>query len=234
MTTRLYYLMAYLPDLPRLGEPPPITVEEVLRLIGQERPEDVRILGEAFGFESLLNKTAQVRLLGYSAGDTAGAFSLDPGLPPFLLDTFLKDPQDVGEDAWLTELWSKHLDFMEGIGKDIGSPLLSRWAQWERSLRQQLARIRRQSEPESQIEEGPVGQWDHSALLAEWRAVRDPLAGERLLDEARMKFIDEESRHYSFTIDELVAYFLKLGLLSRHARLSRDEGVKVLEEVTTL
>jgi hypothetical protein len=234
MATRLYFLLSFLPTLPPLGESPPITIEEVLRIIKDERVEEARILADAFDFEAQLMKAAYLRLLGYSASDTADSFSFDRTVPPFIDEIFLKDPRVVGEDAWFTELWSEHLDFLEEVGKLVGSPLLWRYAKWERSLRDQLAILRRPPEEEAQAPTVSGDKWDHRPLLADWRAAPDPMAGERLLDKARLKFIDEKSQRYSFRIDELTAYFLKLGLLARHARLQREEGLRTLEEVTAL
>lgn len=236
MKTRLYYLMSFLPPLPPLGEPPPISAGEVLlKIFEQESAKDLKLVAEVFDFEAQLFRAAYVRLLGHtSVGDTVGAFSIDSQAPPFLVDVFLKDPQEIGEDAWFTELLEQHLNFMEGVGKNIDSPLLIRWTRWERSLRRQLSEARRRSESETHVKASVEGEWNHGALIAEWSAASDPLAGERLLDKARMEFIDQESMRYSFTIDELVAYLLKLGLLARHAQMQREEGVKILEEVTTL
>jgi hypothetical protein len=75
--------------------------------------------------------------------------------------------------------------------------------------------------------------WYHDEIIGEWRAAPDPLAAEKVLDQARIRFIDQESHYYSFKIDELVAYFLKLGILARHARLNREAGRKALEEIST-
>ena len=162
----------------------------------------------------------------------------------------------MGEEAWFTELWMAYLVFLKRIGGKIGSALLSRWADFEISLRRQLADARLEAaatsvESEDAASSGtavgavspPVsdpadlpgtGDMDHGNLIAGWRDAADPMAGERLLDEARMQFIEAGAEQYSFGIDELVAYFLKLGLLSRYVRLNREEGLKILEEVTAL
>ena len=237
MSSRLYYLMSLLPVLPALGNAPPITQEELFRIIAEERSEAARTLAEAFHFAELLMESAQNRLLGFPAADTLGAYSLEPGAPPILVELFLLDPQEVGEDFWLTELWREYFSFLENIGQSIGSSLLVRWTQWESSLREQLMEVRRQSAGTAAGGEptpDTAAAWDHGALIAEWRKAHDPMAGERLLDEARIHFIEAESAHYSFGIDELVAYFLKLGLLLRHAGLNREAGIEILEEVTAL
>ena len=60
------------------------------------------------------------------------------------------------------------------------------------------------------------------------------MTGEHKLDEARCAFLASESTRYSFEIDELVFYLLKLRLLSRYAALDRATALKTLEEVTVL
>lgn len=233
MSPRLYYLLALLPPLPSLGETPPVDVGEVLRIIEQERVTDARLLAESFNFQAQLMQAATLKLLGYSAGDTSGTYSLGPNSPPLLIELFLRDPQEVGEDVWFTELWMEHLGFFDSVGKTLGSSLLRRWANWEKSLRRQLLSARTSSADASHKQLTPDTH-DHRELVTEWRAASDPMIGERILDQARMDFIEAESRKYSFSIDELAAYFLKLSLLTRHAQLDRQEGIKILEEVTTL
>jgi hypothetical protein len=234
MSTRLYYLLALLPPLPPLGDAPPIDMAEVLRIMDQERISDARLLAESFNFQAQLMQAATIKLLGYSSGDTSGTYSFGPNSPPVLIDLFLRDPQEIGEDVWMTELWIEYLDFFDSVGKTLGSSLLCRWANWEKSLRSQLLAARSASGPDAGHKDAALGPHDHRELIAEWRAAQDPMVGEKILDQARMDFIEAESRRYSFSIDELAAYFLKLSLLTRHAQMDRQEGIKILEEVTAL
>ena len=73
---------------------------------------------------------------------------------------------------------------------------------------------------------------DHRALIEAWKTAANPMIGERLLDEARWRFIEEEIKAYSFECDEFTAYVLKLRLLTRYASFDRAGGLKILEEVT--
>lgn len=234
MSTRLYYLLAFLPPLPPLGDPPPIDMAELLRIVDQERISDARLLAESFNFQAQLMQAATIKLLGYSSGDTAGTYSFGANSPPVVIDLFLRDPQEIGEDIWLTQLWIEYLDFFDSVGKTLGSSLLSRWASWEKSLRSQLLAARTGAGLDARHKDLALGPHDHRELIAEWRAASDPMIGEKILDQARMDFIERESRRYSFGIDELAAYFLKLSLLNRHAQMDRQEGIKILEEVTAL
>ena len=253
MTTRLYYLLSFLPVLPPLGETPPNTVEEILEIIRIDPIEEASAVAGVFEFEVGLLQAVRDKFLS-----DAWNGSLDSpfgALSQPVVDAFLKDPKEMGEEEWFTELWMAYLVFLKEVGGKIGSALLSGWADFEISLRRQLAAARLNAaassvELEDMASSGtavgavppvsdPVdlpgmGDMDHGNLIAEWRDAADPMVGERLLDEARMQFIEAEAKYYSFGIDELVAYFLKLGLLSRYARLNREEGLKILEEVTAL
>lgn len=245
METRLYYLLSFLPVLPPLGETPPITIEEILGIIKEDPIEEASAVADIFEFEAGLLQAVRDKFLADSWN--GGLDSPFATLSQPVVDAFLKDPREMGEEAWFTELWMAHLVFLKGAGAKIGSALLVRWADFEISLRGQLVAARLEAtasvEPEDAASSGTAsdaadlpgtGDMDHGDLIAGWRDAADPMAGERLLDEARMQFIEAEAKYYSFGIDELVAYFLKLGLLSRYVRLNREEGLKILEEVTAL
>jgi hypothetical protein len=54
------------------------------------------------------------------------------------------------------------------------------------------------------------------------------------LERAQLAFLEEESRRYSFTMDELAAYLLHLRLLERRQRLDRGRGRAMLKEIAAL
>ncbi|MCK8603652.1 DUF2764 domain-containing protein [Desulfoferrobacter suflitae] len=234
MSTRLYYLLALLPPLPPLGDTPPITESEVLCIIDQEKVSDARLLAEAFNSRTQLMQAATLKLEGHDAGDIPAICYFGHNLSPPLFELFLRDPQEAGEDAWLTEFWMELLSFFDAVGKTLKSSLLCRWAAWEKSLRSRLQSVRINSIADSGRKDLFIDAHDHRPLIADWRAASNPMMGERILDQARMDFIEAESRRYTFNIDELAAYFLKLGLLTRHARLDRQQGLDILEEVIAL
>jgi hypothetical protein len=171
---------------------------------------------------------------GHSCEAAPAAHFVAQDLPPAMAELLSQVAGD--EDVWLTELWRECFRYLERIGEDIGSSLLVGWAEWESSLREGLMNVRRKSAGVSAAggEASNLAAARHGGLIAEWAAATDPLAGEWVLDEARIRFIDAGSAGYSFDIDELVAYFLKLGLLLRHAALDREAGAGIIREVTAL
>jgi hypothetical protein len=60
------------------------------------------------------------------------------------------------------------------------------------------------------------------------------MEAERLLDQGRLEFLDREAPRYSFTVDELAAYLLKLRLLERQRRQDPARGRELLRQAATL
>lgn len=256
MAAGLYYLLSFLPPLPDIGDPPPITLEEVARLVRDLPGREIRALFEVIELESTLQAMVR-RRLGLEAPGGNASPSTDLGgegrLPPALATFFSEEQAAVPEDAWLTHLWDAFYREIARLGAATGCDLLTTWSHWERSLRWQLAATRSKALAEAgplPMEgakavpcQGPAempadlaldGGYDHSALIHEACLAQDPLASERILDEGRARFLEQQAGRYSFRIEELIAYILKLRLLLRHARLNRTEGIHILEEVTSI
>jgi hypothetical protein len=130
---------------------------------------------------------------------------------------------------------------MISAAKNIGSELLARWAKWEYSLRTliKIERMRNQgkSNASAQLPEfmnQPDFLIDHTEVIETWKTLSDPLKAEKYLDQYRIDFLRSEGQNYSFSVEELVAYMLELRIHYRYARLSLDEGRKIIEEVTAL
>jgi len=57
-------------------------------------------------------------------------------------------------------------------------------------------------------------------VIAEWTAAPDPLAGQRVLDQARWSWLKEHDAWFSFGGDELAVYAAKLMLIDRWHRVA--------------
>ncbi len=256
MAAGLYDLLSFLPPLPAVGDPPPITLEEVARLVRDLPGCEIRTLFEVIELESTLHALIR-RRLGLGTPGTAPASGPEPVgegvLPPALVALFAEEQTSQPEDAWLTHLWDAFYREIARLGAATGCDLLTTWAHWERSLRWQMVATRRKALAEAGPPPtdgtkavpclGPAevpadldleGSFDHAELIHEACLAQDPLASERILDEGRVRFLEEQAGRYSFRIEELIAYILKLRLLLRHARLNRTEGIHILEEVTSI
>jgi hypothetical protein len=107
-----------------------------------------------------------------------------------------------------------------------GSPLLARYYAWERSVRNELVRLRarrleRAAEPWLRSSDG-----DGSALRAATGAFQSasPLEAELFLERQRWDVIQSLKALHPFDRDGMVAYRLELQILERLARLREELG----------
>lgn len=113
-----------------------------------------------------------------------------------------------------------------------GGGMLERWWHWERTLRNELARLRAQRkglDAERYLREADY-QVGPSAAAREALGQETPLAAEEVLNRARWSFLAEiESGHF-FDIDRLIVYYLRLQILHRKAAFNREGGASRFEE----
>lgn len=192
------------------------------------------ILAECFTVEPVLRRMQKSRLVAHLPEPPAELMDL---LPDCIRERVAVWPSREEEVAWHENVCFAWFEFMHRTGHTAGSRLLQRWSAWEMTLAVYLANARDTAES-APVKERPVSSeapaFDYAALVAEWHNAADPMIGEHKLDEARFAFLASESTRYSFEIDELVLYLLKLRLLSRYAALDRGAALKILEEVTVL
>ncbi len=237
MAQQLFYLMTYLPALPNLGEP--LAEEDALARIRDEADENLLLLADLLDAENLIQETGMQFFVLQNADFRP---ELSERLPESFVETFLSF-RERAEAEWLTEIFAAWFDLMIELSGRVGSPMLADWAKWEYSLRTAL-RIERlrasgdQGQDFSRIIPGFMNDEnfivDHSALIEAWKATADPMAAEKLLDQSRVDYLRSFAGNFTFTIEELIAYMLELRIHNRYARLSPEQGRKILEEVTAL
>jgi len=206
----------------------------VLAAVRAEEDPTLAVLADCFAVEPALRAMMKSRLVGHVSEPPIELMAL---LPDSLKDEISIWPAGDDEVAWHESVCFAWFRYMHLTGHRVNSRLLQRWSAWEMTLAIHLADIRDTSEtaPEKVRQLPPDAPlYDYAALVAEWKNTADPMAGEHWLDEARFAFLAEESTRYSFELDELVSYLLKLRLLSRYAGLDRGAALKILEEVTAL
>lgn len=234
MSARLYYLLSALPPLPGFGEPLPCRLDDVLAAMRAEEDPTLDTLADCFSVEPALRAMQKSRLVGHLPEPPADLMEL---LPDCIRERVALWPSREEEVAWHESVCFAWFEFMHRTGHAVGSTLLQRWSAWEMTLAVYLANARDTAES-APAKERPVSPeapaFDYDGLVAEWHNAADPMIGEHKLDEARFAFLASESTRYSFEIDELVFYLLKLRLLSRYATLDRATALKILEEVTVL
>jgi len=177
-----------------------------------------------------------------------GSRVVPAALPP-PLRTLFDEGRVAGmtEEAWGGSVRQAYLDLLSESGHRLGSHLLTRWSEWEGSLRLNLAQRRaRLRGDRDEPGQGLLPEDDSGleAALTAWSATRSrggdaerlgaTMEAEMSLDAARLDFLERESLRYSFAMDELVAYLLQLRLLERHQRLDPQRGRTLLKAVGAL
>ena len=239
MASRLYYLLTYLPSLPStLGET--FSAVEAIEKIREEGEANLLFLADLLETEKNIEAVA---VNFFVNGDKNFSIELPESLPESFTKIF-NSYFETSEAEWITFVFQAWFELIHTIGKKSGSQLLVDWAAWEWTLRAQLRIDRLKTSgklPESEenlipafVKDALEGDFTHRDLIKNWKGISNPMDAEKFLDQARIDFLDEASELYSFDLDELVSYMLKLRIHARYARLSLDKGRKILEEVTAL
>ena len=240
---RYYYLLTLLPPLPPPGAALPVTMAEALGRLRQQGERDLERLADALESEAGLRDALEEWVL-----NPQGSRAVPAALPPSLAALFEEERvAGTGEDAWIDAVWQAWYDLQAAVGREVGSRLLPRWAAWETALRLRLARSRGLSRSGGPAAEPPEGREDGfglDAVLAAWDAARArgrggqglpaAMEAEEFLEQARLEFLDREAPRYSFAVDELAAYLLKLRLLERRQGLDPEKGRALLREAAAL
>jgi hypothetical protein len=220
-----------------------MTMAEALGRLRQQGGRDLERLADALGSEAGLRDALEEWVL-----NPEGSRSVPAAVPPSLAALFEEGRVGgTGGVAWIDAVWQAWFDLQADVGREVGSRLLPRWAAWETALRLRLARSRGLSRSDGPAAESPEGREDGfglDAVLAAWDAARArgrggpglpaAMEAEELLEQARLEFLDREAPRYSFAVDELAAYLLKLRLLERRQGLDPEKGRALLREAAAL
>lgn len=224
MAGQNYYLITALPPLDGLGTPAPMTSGELLEHVHQS--PSGRVLVEAiFLSDDLLQREALL------AGEiehpepavlTAAQLCDEEPLPDYLIGT----GGTAGGKATIDTVLSAYYEYASDTAGRVGCPFVSAWVSFEVAMRNALVLARAkalQIEPGDYLVAVALGDTgeDFTGVISEWSAAPDPLAGMRILDGARWRWISEHDEWFSFADDELAAYAAKLMLIHRWERLSR-------------
>ena len=246
MSSNYFFLLSLLPSLPPVGEKPPLTIEEVFKLSGMEDDRVIRKISDAVAAEDLIkNQIAAAH--GYASEQDEKSPIRDSGVPESLGHLLQSPPDAQALPKWVTQVWRNYYLYLEEVGRSAGSELVAEYARFEYSLKNTLFKTRTEHSPfgdSEQIDkrdsdsvadfENCCSSFDHNLLVGAWKSQPDPMASEKLLDEARISFIEGKSGYFSFSIDEFAAYLLKLRIITRHSLFDVTKGEKILQEVIVL
>ena len=113
-------------------------------------------------------------------------------------------------------------DFLED-GKDI--PLLKRYKEFERCLREELAFFRRAKRKNIEYKVRK----DLNSIIQE---DNNPLEIERKLLFLRWNFLEEQEVGHFFDLEFLIIYYLKLQILERLISFNKEKGKERLEAIS--
>ncbi|MGD9938577.1 MAG: hypothetical protein AB7T74_02120 [Clostridia bacterium] len=107
-----------------------------------------------------------------------------------------------------------------------GSTLLTRYFQWDASVRNELVRLRSQrlQKPADRHLKPGLPEWEGIKTAQAAFMADDPLQGELLIERDRWAFIEILAANHFFDMEYLVAYALKLQALERRQRFRTELG----------
>ena len=155
-----------------------------------------------------------------------------PGLlfgapPPFSDEEFLSRCKRLMQEKDYSELSQAIESFV--AKKPISaqrSSFLRNFIAWERTLRNELSRLRARKAERNEEEYLRVSEHRDEAgrTAAACYAVEDPYEAELFLERERWNAIERMSSLSSFDVDFLIAYRLKLAINERLERLNAESG----------
>jgi hypothetical protein len=228
MTGENYYITTALPILGDLGSEPPLNPSQMMELAAHS--EALKTLLEAvFLSDDLLQRQGyllgEISELNLCVLTKAQGQDKEP-LPSYLVTE--AGGEESSKPAPEDELWAWYFRHMAQISRSRSSTFLSNWVIYEVSMRNALAEARAKAlnldaNDYLVATELTDEQEDFSIIINEWSGAANPLAGQRVLDQARWEWLGRNESWFSFGDDELAAYAVKLMLLCRWSRLIHAE-----------
>jgi hypothetical protein len=128
----------------------------------------------------------------------------------------------------------KNARIVPASGEEIpANPVLDKWNSWERSLRNELVKMRAGKKGQDGEKYLSSGNFETGVLETAREAFNSasPLEAEVILDRARWDYLDMlEAGHY-FDLGRLIIYFLQLQILYRKGQINREKGKSGFEEL---
>ena len=106
------------------------------------------------------------------------------------------------------------------------NPVLEKWNNWERSLRNELVKMRAAKKGQDSEKHIAAGGLETGVLEIAREAFQaaTPLDAESVLNKARWDYLEMlEAGHY-FDIGKVIIYFLKVQILQRKLQINKEKG----------
>jgi len=119
------------------------------------------------------------------------------------------------------------------VEEKSGNTILEKWNNWERSLRNELVRMRagKKGIDGEKYVAGEGFEAGISEIAREAFQAPSPLDAESILNKARWDCLETlESGHY-FDFAKIIIYFLKLQVVQRKLQISKEKGKTAFSEI---
>lgn len=219
------YTITSLPPLGELGSPPPMTPVELLGRVADSEGV-AQLLGVLFLGDDLIQREAlQAGEIQQVAPTVLTIEQLRDEQP---MPDYLAGEQDQASRIAADVTWETYYRHVAKVAAGRSCCFLTDWTGYEVALRNALVEARaKQLGLESEyylVATDLAAGVDVSPVISEWASATNPLAGLRVLDNARWNWLADNDAWFTFSDDELVAYAAKLMLLHRWNRLTADDG----------
>jgi hypothetical protein len=229
-----YYLVSSLPPLPAsVEEPPPLTLDALVDALRLEGGAPWR-LGRAI----LLEPDLRAREVARARHDPDPRFLV---LDDVLAEDGAPGLLDAGEDDGRRRVphdavWERYAQWALAVSAAEGSTLLAAYTRYNLALRNALARARAarlglDAEPSTVLAEEALDDAEVTDPVLRWSQAATPLEAELALDRARWEYLVEAAPWFTFSLDEVADYALRLVLGHRWNATRTHQGQKTLEEV---
>ena len=137
------------------------------------------------------------------------------------------------KDLFLEECrrWLEEGDLNALLSADIAMPYLSggerkvirEWKLFDMALREVVAAMR--------TKDTRLGAQEKTAALKEKLEGKDPLESEKIIEKIRWDFLEGEEYKYTFDINWLILYWLKVQILERLSRFDHEQGIDIFNKL---
>jgi hypothetical protein len=150
-------------------------------------------------------------------------FATLPGLkfgtaPPFSSDEFLALCRNhLSPDDYVIVEGAASLSLEKGKARASGSALLQQYVSWDRSMRNELSRLRARrlgTNEEASVRDTDLS-GDGSRVASNIFSIEDPLQAELFLERQRWNAVESMAAGSDFQVDSIVAYRIKLDIAIR-------------------
>ena len=219
-----YFLLASLPPLPDLGARPGLTLPELRERAAPDgsaaRAVDAVLLeADLLARESILAGQSETVEAGVLPAEQVRG---EHPLPEHLAGDAegRRNPTDV--------MWEAYYRHVAAEAASVGCGFLRRMVGFEVALRNALAVERARTlelEPSDHVVAEDLAEPDAEVgeIVTAFTSASDPLRALRAVDEARLAWVETQSRYFSFSLDEVAAYARGMLLAARWAMLTEQQ-----------